>query len=100
MNTLIKRAFPIGELQRIKKWQVVHRPGHEIEYQTWDAVLTLWLMGCVGWLLLPVVALPLDLLWVVPLCAFATAAPELYIHLRKKAHLRQRLRCDWIHLAD
>ena len=96
MNTLIKRAFPIGELQRIKKWQVAHRKGHELEYQTWDTMLTLWVMGGVGWLLV----WPLDLLWALPLCALGTAAPELYIHFRKKAHREDRLRCDWIHLAD
>ena len=96
MHTLIRKAFPVDELQRIKKWQVAHRRGHEIEYQTWDAMLTLWVMGGVGCL----VVLPLGLAWALPLCAAGIAAPELYIHARKKAHQRQQLRCDWIHLAD
>lgn len=96
MKTMMQKVYPIDELQRIKKWHVAHRKGHEIEYQTWDTVLTLWVMGSVGWLLV----WPLDLLWALPLCALGSAAPELYIHFRKRAHREARLRCDWIDLAD
>ncbi len=95
MHTWIDKFLPIDELKRIKQWQVAHRPGHELEYQAWDLVLTLWVMGAVGWLFV----LPLDLLWAVPLCALGSAAPRLYVRWRRSAHQQQRLRCDWIHLV-
>ncbi len=40
----------LNELQRIKQWHVHHRQDHPLEYHLWDAMLTLWLMGWVGWL--------------------------------------------------
>ena len=40
----------LDELQRIKQWHVDHRSDHPVEYHLWDAMLTLWLMGWVGWL--------------------------------------------------
>ena len=40
----------LNELQRIKKWHVAHRADHPVEYHLWDAILTLWVMGWVGFL--------------------------------------------------
>src|SRR4051812_46915344 len=78
-------------LQRIKHWHLCHRHGHAVEGQLWDAMLTLWVMGCVGWL----PAFALDALWALPLCAVGMAAPMLYVRWRLRAHKRRRLRCDW-----
>ncbi len=82
----------IAELQRIKQWHVAHRQEHPLEYQLWDAMLTLWVMGWVGWL----PAYAFELFWVIPLCALATAAPDIYVAWRAKAHRARKLRCDWI----
>lgn len=84
--------MPLAELQRIKQWHVSHRHGHPVECQIWDAVLTLWVGGWVGWL----PAYALQQLWAVPLCVLAIAAPSLYVAWRIKAHRDRRLRCDWI----
>lgn len=82
----------LNELQRIKKWHVAHRADHPIEYHLWDAMLTLWVMGWVGFL----PAYAFEQLWTVPLCALAVAAPSLYVGWRLKAHRKQKLRCDWL----
>ena len=82
----------LDELQRIKKWHVAHRMDHPVEYHLFDAVLTLWVMGWVGWL----PAYAFDYLWTVPLCMFGMALPTLYVTWRMKAHRAQKLRCDWI----
>ena len=84
--------MPLAELQRIKQWHVSHRHRHPIEYQLWDAMLTLWVVGWVG--LLPASAL--QQLWAVPLCVLAIAAPSLYAAWRNRAHRQKRVRCDWI----
>jgi hypothetical protein len=82
----------LNELQRIKQWHVAHRGDHPVEYHLWDAMLTLWVMGWVGWL----PAFAFDALWAAPLCLFAMFAPTLYVTWRMKAHEARRLRCDWI----
>ena len=79
-------------LQRIKRWYVSHQREHPVEYHAWDAMLTLWLMGWVGW----IPAFTFDALWSAPLLALAMAAPTLYVTWRVKAHQARRLRCDWI----
>ena len=81
----------LDELHRIKKWHVAHRNDHPVEYHVWDALLTLWVMGWVGWL----PAFAFDAIWSMPLCALAMAAPGLYVAWRLKAHRQGRLRCDW-----
>lgn len=82
----------LAELQRIKQWHVAHKAEHPLEYQLWDAVLTLWLMGWVGWL----PAYAFSDFWAMPLCALAMLLPGLYIRWRRRAHLARRLRCDWL----
>ena len=79
-------------LQRIKQWHVSHQRDHPVEYHLWDAVLTLWLIGWVGW----IPALTFEALWSAPLLVLAMAAPSLYVTWRVKAHKSRRLRCDWI----
>ncbi len=86
----------LNELERIKRWHVAHRQEHPLEYQLWDGVLTLWLMGWVG--CMPVVIM--EALWLLPLCLVGIWAPGLYVRWRQRVHAAQRLRCDWIDLAD
>ncbi len=80
----------INELARIKRWHVAHKAQHPLEYHTWDAMLTLWLMGWVG--ILPAVVLNP---WILLACALCTSAPSLYVRYRVQAHHRHTLRCDW-----
>ena len=68
----------LTELQRIKQWHVAHRLDHPVEYHLWDAMLTLWVLGWVGWL----PAFAFDQIWTLPLCAMAVAAPGLYLAWR------------------
>lgn len=82
----------LNQLQHIKQWHVAHEADHPLEYQLWDVMLTLWMMGWVGWL--PVFAL--EALWAYPLCALAIYSPRLYVGWRARAHASQRLRCDWL----
>jgi hypothetical protein len=82
----------LTQLQRIKRWQVAHRADHPLEYQLFDAVLTVWVMGWVG--LLPTVAL--QNLYLLPLCFLAMQTPALYRRWRAHLHRQARLRCDWL----
>ena len=70
----------LAEIQRIKLWQVEHRRMQPLEYHAWDAVLTVWLMGWVGWL--PVFAF--DAVWLMPLCLAGMAAPGAYASWRAR----------------
>jgi uncharacterized membrane protein len=85
----------LAALEHIKQWQVAHKYSQPLEYQLWDAVLTLWLMGWVGWL--PAIALEVPL--ACPLCLLGMGAPRLYVGWRVRAHEAGRLRCDWLHLV-
>ena len=82
----------LKDLQRIKKWHVAHRTDHPLEYQVWDAMLTLWVMGWVGWL--PAYAFDVPLAY--PLCAAGVWLPQLYVAWRAREHRAGRLRCDWL----
>ncbi len=86
------KTISLTELQRIKKWHVAHRAERAVEYQLWEAVLTLWVLGWVGWL----PAFAFDAWWALPLCVIAMAAPALYICWRRLAHLTNLLRCEWL----
>jgi hypothetical protein len=81
-------------MQRIKRWHLAHQSDHPVEYQTWDAMLTLWLVGWVGW----VPAFTFGALWSAPLLVAAMSAPTLYVAWRRQAHQAHRLRCDWAHI--
>lgn len=84
-----------SELHRIRLWHLTHRAEHPLECELWDAVITVWLMGWVG--CLPMVVL--DALWVAPLCVLGMLTPQLYVGWRARAHVRQKLRCDWLGTA-
>ncbi|MBE7369700.1 hypothetical protein [Ramlibacter pallidus] len=82
----------LAELQRIKQWHARHHHDHPVEYHLWDAMLTLWLMGWVGWL----PAFAFDALWTAPLLLLGMSAPTLYAGWRGRAHRANSLRCDWL----
>ena len=82
----------LEEMQRIKQWLVAHQREHPVEYHTWDAMLTLWLAGWVGW----IPAFAFDALWAAPLLALSMSAPTMYAAWRVRAHRLHRLRCDWL----
>jgi hypothetical protein len=82
----------LSELQRIKQWHVNHRSDHPVEYHLWDGMLTIWLMGWVGWL--PTFAF--GAVWAAPLCMAAMFVPSMYVAWRERAHSQRRLRCDWL----
>ncbi len=92
MPPLLKSTIPLRELQRIRQWHLAHRAEHPLEYQLWDAVLTVWLMGWVGWL----PAYAMDDWWLASLCALSMFLPQLYMDWRARAHVNQKLRCDWM----
>lgn len=93
---MLHLPLSLAQLQRIKRWQVAHRRGHPLEFQTFDAMLTLWVMGWVG--VLPSLVLKPWLL--LPLCALAVYAPALYVAWRASMHAHSRLRCDWLGAAS
>lgn len=84
----------LSELQRIKKWHVLHRTDHPLEYHLFDVVLAIWLTGWIG--TLPAVLFEA---WVIPLCVLAIFIPSFYVGWRVRAHESQRLRCDWIDIT-
>ncbi|MDB5743183.1 MAG: hypothetical protein JWR68_1498 [Polaromonas sp.] len=84
----------LAQLQRIKRWREAQHGAHPLERQTWEAVLTLWMMGWVGW----IPAFEFDMPWVYPLCLLGVLAPRLYVYWRLRSHEAGRLRCDWLHL--
>ena len=92
MSALPVPIVPLTEIQRIKRWHVAHRADHPLEYHLWDAVLSIWVIGHVGWL----PALVLDAWWAIPLLLAAFMAPHLYILFRSRADRTKRLRCDWL----
>lgn len=89
---MVRRHLSLQEMQRIKRWHVAHKRDHPVEYQILDLVLTLWVMGWVGWL----PAFAFDAPWAYVPCALAMLLPQLYVHWRTQAHCAQRLRCDWL----
>jgi len=82
----------LNELQRIRLWHVEHRRDHPLEYHLWDAMLTMWVMGWVGWL----PAYAFGELWGFLLCAMGIGAPRMYVAWRIKEHRAHKLRCDWL----
>ena len=84
--------LPLAELQRIKQWHTSHRHDHPLEYQLWDLVVTVWLMGWIGWL----PAYAFDAFWAYPLCLMGVMTPGLYVQWRARADANGRLRCEWM----
>jgi hypothetical protein len=85
-------AMTLGQLHALKVWHMRHWRDHPLEKDTWDAVLTLWLIGCVG----GAPALILDVGWAQLSCLLLLFLPSAYVALRRWLHRTGRLRCDWI----
>ena len=85
----------LDAMQRIKRWHVLNQSDHPVEYHLWDAMLTLWLAGWVGW----IPAFAFEALWAAPVLVLAMSAPKMYVAWRTRAHKARRLRCDWIAVA-
>jgi len=81
----------LSQFQAVKLWHT-HHHGHPLEKTTWDAVLTLWMMGWVGF----PAAILLDAGWAELACLAALFLPGAYVTWRARLHRRGRLRCDWI----
>jgi hypothetical protein len=92
---LLAPPLTLGQLQKLKDWHVAQRGTHRVEYEVWNAVLTVWLMGWIGC----VPALTFDAAWALPLCLLGALAPQLYVQARARAHRAGRLRCDWLALV-
>ena len=88
-------APSLTDLQRIKRWLVAHKARQPLEYHAFDAVLTVWMMGWIGWA--PALLLE-QALWFWPLCLLAMRAPALYVRWRRRLQAGGRLRCDWLAL--
>ncbi len=82
-------------LHRIRQWHIAHRAEHPLEYHLWDAVLTLWVLGCTGWL----PAYVFHAWWAVPLLALGLLTPGGYVGWRAHAHALRRIRCEWLPAA-
>lgn len=83
----------LSDLQHIRGWMSGHKALHPVEYETWDALMTVFMLGAIGWL----PALLLGMLgWALAPCGLALAAPTLYARWRVRAHRLGRLRCDWL----
>jgi hypothetical protein len=93
-RSLSRDPLGLRQLQRIKRWQVDHQSTRPVEYMTWEAVLTLWVMGWTGWL----PAFGLEAPWAYPLCLLGILTPRIYINWRAWAHATGRLKCDWVNL--
>ncbi|SFU85022.1 hypothetical protein SAMN05216350_106174 [Polaromonas sp. YR568] len=85
----------LAQLQRVKDWREAQRGAHPVECQIWEAILTVWLMGWMGWL----PAYAFEAVWAYPLCVLGILAPRLYVYMRAKAHVSGHLRCDWLELV-
>lgn len=88
------RRVTLAQLHRLKQWRQHDKRANRLESEAWEAVLTLWMMGWIGWL----PAFAFNAIWAYPLCLLAMQAPGLYVYWRARAHDTQRLRCDWLHL--
>ena len=82
----------LQQLDELRRWHLRQGRRHPVEKALWDAVLTAWLVGCVG---LPAAFL-LDNGWAEAACLPLLFLPGLYVEARRRLHNQRRLRCDWI----
>ena len=82
----------LQQLHALKVWYRRHWRDHPVEKNTWDAVLTLWMMGWVG----APAALLIGQPWAEAASLGVLFLPGLYVALRTRLHRKGRLRCDWI----
>ena len=85
-------AMTLDQLHDIKLWHQRHLRERPVEKHVWDAVLTLWLIGCVG----APVAFLIHHGWAAIAAVALAFLPSAYVGLRKTLHRAHILRCDWI----
>ena len=81
----------LQQFHALKDWHQQHGR-HPVEKNTWDAVLTVWLVGWVG----APTAFMLNAGWAEAACLGVLFLPSAYVTLRRWLHRSGRLRCDWI----
>ncbi|MDB5885882.1 MAG: hypothetical protein JWR74_2053 [Polaromonas sp.] len=86
----------LAQFQRIHHWRKAQRATHPVESWAWEAMLTLWMMGWVGW----IPAYEAEAYWAFPLCIIGILSPRLYVYWRSQAHAAELLRCEWLDLLD
>jgi len=96
VNRRLWDRITLAQFQRLKHWREARHHTHPFERRMWETVLTMWMMGWIGWL----PALASDAPWAYPLCLFGIFSPQIYVVLRIKAHQAQRLKCEWLDLLD
>ena len=89
-----RRHITLAQLERVKNWHLAQQGKRPVERQVWEAVLTLWIMGWMGWF----PAYAFEAPWAYPLCLLGVLTPRLYVDWRARAHEARRLRCDWLDL--
>jgi hypothetical protein len=82
----------LNQLNSLKNWHLRQGMNKRIEWQMWEGVLTLWLLGWTG---IPAAMLA-DAAWMPLACMGLIAVPSAYVWLRSQLHRRGRLRCDWL----
>jgi len=82
----------LDQFHALKVWHRRHWRQHPVEKNTWEGILTIWLLGWAG----APAALLIGALWIEPLCFGAWFLPGVYVALRRYLHRSGRLRCDWI----
>ena len=95
-----KRRFwdriTLTQLHRLKLWREARHASHPVERWMWETVLTLWMMGWIGWL----PAFASEASWAYPLCLLGMLSPGIYVYWRARAHQAGQLQCEWLHLLD
>lgn len=81
----------LAQLSALKAWHVANRHRSPLEYHTWDAMLTCWILG---WMGIPA-ALVLWQPYGVIVCVALFFVPDRYVAWRLALHRRGRLRCEW-----
>ncbi|MEI8268131.1 MAG: hypothetical protein WCI59_20570 [Betaproteobacteria bacterium] len=82
----------LQQIVNVRRWHLLHRERHPLEFHLWDLMLTLWVMG---WMAVPINVV-LGFPAMAALALLGTGAPGLYVVLRRHLHQRSRLRCDWL----
>ena len=91
----LSHPITLAQMERVKNWHIAQWGRQPAERQIWEAVLTLWVMGWMGWF----PAYAFEAPWAYPLCLLGILAPQLYVGWRARAHEALRLRCDWLDLV-
>ncbi len=82
----------LHQFEELKVWHLRQGRRHPVEKNLWGAVLTVWLIGCVG----APAAFLLHAGWAEVACLSVLFLPGLYVALRRRLHNKRWLRCDWI----